>query len=89
MSGPAARHPTSCWGRDSDGTGTAIAKFPLETREAEIRLSLPLEALDAAGEPAIYLKAASEVENPQDILSYYTSGSTLPPGRLSYSLPLA
>lgn len=59
--------------------GTAIARFPLETREAEIRLSLPLEALDAAGEPAIYLKAASEVENPQDILSYYTSGSTLPP----------
>ena len=74
---------------ESDGTGTAIAKFPLETREAEIRLSLPLEAPDAAGEPAIYLKAASEVENPQDILSYYTSGSTLPPGRLSYSLPLA
>lgn len=37
---------------ESDGTGTAIAKFPLETREAEIRLSLPLEALDAAGEPA-------------------------------------
>ena len=60
---------------ESDGTGTAIAKFPLETREAEIRLSLPLEALDAAGEPAIYLKAASEVENPRDILSYYTSVS--------------
>ena len=33
---------------------------------------------------SIYFKAAVHVEDPGDIMSYYTSGSALPPGRLSY-----
>ena len=35
----------------------------------------------------IYFKVAFDVENPKDIMSYYTSGSALPPGRLSYIYP--
>lgn len=36
----------------------------------------------------IYFKAAIYVKNITDIMSYYSTGSALPPGRLSYMYPL-
>lgn len=52
-----------------------------------LTLHIPLAAL---GSPAdqLYFKAAAYIRRPEDILSYYTDGSALPPGRLSYAYAL-
>jgi len=47
-----------------------------------LQLQIPLTILGGAKQ--FYFKVAAGVENPADIMSYYTSGSAMPMGRLSY-----
>lgn len=51
-----------------------------------VRIVIPRKKL-SRNSNQIYFKAAFDVDNQKDIMSYYTSGSVLPPGRLSYIYP--
>lgn len=83
------RNPPPAW-RRLKATGRALRSPSFPWKRGRPKSACPAPGGPGRGrEPAIYLKAASEVENPRDILSYYTSAACCPPGRLSYSLPLA
>ena len=47
-----------------------------------IQIQMPLSVIGKADR--LYFKVAAGVENPEDIMSYYTSGCAMPMGRLSY-----
>ncbi|WP_211316444.1 hypothetical protein U0035_00055 [Niabella yanshanensis] len=50
-----------------------------------LQISCPKVAVGLNGSGTFYFKVAADVAEPQDIMSYYTSGSSLPLGRLSYA----
>jgi hypothetical protein len=50
-----------------------------------LQISCPKAAVGLSASGTFYFKVAADVAEPQDIMSYYTSGSSLPLGRLSYT----
>ena len=49
-----------------------------------LQIECPRSAIDAEKGGKFYFKVATDVREPDDIMSYYTSGSVMPIGRLSY-----
>lgn len=53
-----------------------------------IQIKIPREAMELEKNDRFYFKVACETDNPKNIMSYYTSGSSMPMGRLSYMYDL-
>ncbi len=68
----------------ADYSGTACAEAEFAVSGAVFEIKIPRSAVGLAETDAFYFKIADGVETPSDIMSYYTSGSALPMGRLSY-----
>ncbi len=69
----------------SDGKATEVGKADISVKGNVLQVSIPMSSLGIKDNiKGIYFKVADEVENPTDIMSYYTTGKSLPMGRLSY-----
>lgn len=64
-------------------TASGTAKYTIKGNI--LQLQCPKAAIGLRGAGSFYFKVAADVIAPQDIMSYYTSGSALPLGRLSYT----
>ncbi len=62
-------------------TASGVAQYTVSGNVLQI--SCPKTAVGLNGSGQFYFKVAADVTEPQDIMSYYTSGSSLPLGRLS------
>lgn len=69
-------------GKNFESIGLADAKYTMT--ENVLQIQCPREAVGLKNIDRFYFKVAADVLEPNDIMSYYTSGSTLPIGRLSY-----
>ena len=49
-----------------------------------LNVRIPRAALGMSGSDTFYFKVADDVGDPSQIMNYYTSGSSLPLGRLSF-----
>lgn len=67
---------------DFSGKKCAEAEFVCDGDTLQIKI--PRKDVGLAEKNAFYFKIADDVETPSDIMSYYTSGSSMPMGRLSY-----
>ena len=63
-------------------SAAAPAQFSLAGNVLQI--AVPRSSVGLQGDKRFYFKVAAGVETPSDIMSYYTSGSAMPMGRLSY-----
>lgn len=68
---------------DFETIASGTAKYTINGNVLQI--SCPKVAVGLSGSGAFYFKVAADVAEPQDIMSYYTSGCSLPLGRLSYA----
>lgn len=69
-------------GRNFSMVSAGSASFTVNGKILQIQI--PRKTIGLEKEDAFYFKVASGVENPANIMSYYTSGSVMPMGRLSY-----
>lgn len=53
-----------------------------------LQLKIPRNIIDLDKHNKFYFKVASEIDCPENIMNYYTSGSSMPMGRLSYMYEL-
>ena len=53
-----------------------------------LQLKIPRKTIDLDKHNKFYFKVASDINCPENIMSYYTSGSSMPMGRLSYMYEL-
>ncbi len=67
-------------------TSTGTAKYVQKDNTLQIECSR--EALGLKDISKFYFKVATAVDQPADIMSYYTSGTAMPMGRLSYMVEL-
>jgi hypothetical protein len=67
---------------DFSGSSVGSANFHLAGNVLQIQI--PRAALGLDKTNRFYFKIAADVDDPADIMSYYTSGSAMPMGRLSY-----
>lgn len=72
---------------DFKTTVTGSARY--NQNEKIIQIECPREAIGLKDISKFYFKVASGVTTPSDIMSYYTSGSAMPVGRLSYMYEFA
>lgn len=69
----------------SDSYGlTSVGEGAINCVANLIQLSVPRSAIGLANADKFYFKVAMGVEKPSDIMNYYTTGSSMPMGRLSY-----
>lgn len=68
-----------------DGTATALAAIESSLSGQTLTLRVKRADITLTGPFSLYFKVASGVANPQDIMDYYVTGSTVPMGRLSYA----
>lgn len=61
-----------------------IGKASYTLQDSILLLRIPRDAIALDTHDVFYFKVASEVNEPSDLMSYYTSGSCMPMGRLSY-----
>lgn len=69
---------------NSDFTTTASGAARYVQKDNILQIECSKEALGINSSNKFYFKVATGVEDPSDIMSYYTSGISLPIGRLSY-----
>ncbi len=69
-------------GADFTGTKVGEATFSVQGNVMQIRVPRAAVGLEAGGD--FYFKVADGVESPAEIMNYYSSGRSLPLGRLSY-----
>ena len=85
------RHPEGnvTWLEKYDGSGfVKSGECALEVSGSEMIVRVPLELiaeLNGAYDFVMYFKVADSVEDPEDEMDYYVSGSSVPLGRLSYT----
>ena len=65
---------------------TATAAYTVQGRVMQI--SIPRAALGICAGTDVYFKVADGIADPSDIMDYYVTGRSLPPGRLSYLYPM-
>ena len=66
-------------------TGSVTGQAQISQNGSVLQVRIPRSALGlSASSNTFYFKVADDVQNPSDIMSYYTSGSSLPMGRLSF-----
>lgn len=71
---------------NSDYSGSDAGEAEVVVRGSFMFLKIPRKAIGMTKEvKSFYFKVSDSVEKPEDILSYYTTGSVLPVGRYSYS----
>ena len=70
---------------NGDYTGTVCGEAEVVVRGAFMFLKIPKSAVGLNAEKTFYFKVADSVVDADDIMSYYTTGSTMPVGRFSYS----
>ena len=69
---------------DKDYGGSVVGEADIVVRDEFMFLKIPKSVVNVTNN-SFYFKVADSVENPEDIMSYYTSGSVFPVGRYSYS----
>lgn len=72
---------------NNDFSGEVVGKARYVVNGEVMQFEVPRESIglqDNTGKEYFYFKVADEVENPSNIMNYYTSGKSLPLGRLSY-----
>ncbi len=74
---------------DKTFSATNAGKAAMVQSGDVILLSVPRSAVGMADGNKFYFKAAMGVTGPSDIMNYYTSGSAMPMGRLSYMYEMA
>ena len=71
---------------NSDYSGSDAGEAEVVVRGSFMFLKIPRKAIGMTKEvKSFYFKVSDSVEKPEDILSYYTTGSVLPVRRYSYS----
>ena len=70
---------------DKNGNGTALGTADIVIRDEFMFLKISKDVISMRDTNTLYFKVADSVEAPKDIMSYYTTGSTFPVGRYSYS----
>ncbi len=73
---------------NADYSGTAVGEATFSVQGNLLQISVPRAAVGLADGGNLYFKVADGVESPEEIMSYYGSGRSLPLGRLSYLYPL-
>jgi hypothetical protein len=74
---------------DANGKGTSIGAVEYTVDGNVMQIKIPLSVLGNNAKKSIYFKVADNVSAPTDIMSYYTTGKSLPLGRLSYQYNMA
>ena len=70
---------------NSNYTGTVTGQADISLNGSVLQVRIPRSALGlGANSNTFYFKVADDVQGPTDIMNYYTSGSSLPMGRLSF-----
>lgn len=67
-----------------NGSKTKCANAAYSIIGCYLQIQLPISAI---GNSEFYFKVADSIENPDDIMSYYVSGESLPMGRFSFYFP--
>lgn len=67
-----------------NGSKTKCANASYSINGCYLQIQLPISAI---GKSEFYFKVADSIENPNDIMSYYVSGESLPMGRFSFYFP--
>ena len=67
-----------------NGSKTKCANASYSINGCYLQIQLPISAI---GNSEFYFKVADSIENPDDIMSYYVSGESLPMGRFSFYFP--
>ena len=68
----------------ADFNGDVIGEAAYTVQGSVMQLSVPRALLDLEGECDFYFKLSDSVEHPEEIMSYYASGISMPMGRLSW-----
>ncbi len=68
----------------ADYTGEAVGEATFSVQGNVLQISVPRAALGLTEGGQFYFKVADGVESPEEIMNYYSSGRSLPLGRLSY-----
>lgn len=70
---------------NSNYTGTVTGQADISLNGSVLQVRIPRSALGlGANSNTFYFKVADDVQGPTDIMNYYTTGSSLPMGRLSF-----
>ena len=68
----------------SNYLGSVTASADINLCGSVLNVRIPRAALGMSGSDTFYFKVADDVGDPSQIMNYYTSGSSLPLGRLSF-----
>ena len=70
---------------DENGNGTDVGAAAYTVQGNVMQIAVPRSVIGMdGGSDTLYFKVADCVSDPLDIMTYYTSGKSLPMGRLSY-----
>ena len=70
---------------DENGNGTDVGAAAYTVQGNVMQIAVPRSVIGMdGGSDTLYFKVADRVSDPLDIMTYYTSGKSLPMGRLSY-----
>lgn len=76
---------TSVEALHSNYMGTVTGNAAIAVNDNVLQVKIPRSALGlGANDNTFYFKVADDVTNPSDIMNFYTTGSCLPMGRLSF-----
>lgn len=64
--------------------GTVTGQAEIALSGSVLQVKIPRSALNLGSSNTFYFKVADGVQNPADIMNFYTTGSSLPIGRLSF-----
>ena len=82
---PQSNGSTSIDKLDSNGNGTTIGQAQYTVKGNVLQIKIPRSLIKLSASPSkLYFKVSDNVQNPNDIMSYYTTGKSIPLGRLSY-----
>lgn len=68
----------------SNYLGSVTASADINLCGSVLNVRIPRAALGMSGSDTFYFKVADDIGDPSQIMNYYTSGSSLPLGRLSF-----
>lgn len=77
-------HTATVESLNADYSGSKVGEATYSVQGNVLQISVPRAALGLEEGGDFYFKVADGVENPEEIMSYYSSGRSLPLGRLSY-----
>ncbi|RYY54531.1 MAG: hypothetical protein EOO09_13975 [Chitinophagaceae bacterium] len=69
---------------NADFTSTASGSAKYTLKDDVLQIEVPKASVGLSSGNKFYFKVATSIEKPAEIMSYYTSGVSMPMGRLSY-----